>query len=109
MLFSTPAFAQDVAAQPGMFSSLMPLILMILIFWFLVIRPQTKRAKAHREKINNMQRGDTVITRGGLIGKVTKVKDDNEIEIEIAENTRVRIIKTMLEEVQSKNTPKKPS
>jgi preprotein translocase, YajC subunit len=86
---------------------LIPILLMFVIFYFLLIRPQQQRAKQHREMVNNIRRGDTVVTSGGIIGKVTRVKDDNEIEVEIAENTRVRVVKATVADVRSKGEPVK--
>lgn len=107
MLIS-PAFAQSqaVPAVGGEFIiTLMPFVLIFVIMYFLMIRPQQKRAKRHQEMVNNVRRGDSVITKGGLIGKVSKVGDDNEITIEIAEGTKVKVIKSMLETVRSKTKP----
>jgi preprotein translocase subunit YajC len=75
--------------------------------WFLIIRPQQKRVKAHQEMIKNVRRGDTVITSGGIIAKVSKVVDDSEIEAEIADGVRVRILKGMVQDVRSKGEPVK--
>ena len=88
---------------------LVPILLMFVIFYFLLLRPQQQRAKAHREMVTNIRRGDTVVTSGGIVGKVTKVRDDNEIEVEIAENTRVRVIKGTVSEVRVKGEPVKES
>ena len=88
---------------------LVPILLMFVIFYFLLLRPQQQRAKAHREMVANIRRGDTVVTSGGIIGKVTKVSDDSEIEVEIAENTRVRVIKGTVAEVRVKGEPVKES
>jgi len=85
----------------------MPILLMFVIFYFLLLRPQQQRAKAHREMVANIRRGDTVVTSGGIVGKVTKVKDDGEIEVEIADNTRVRVIKGTVAEVRVKGEPVK--
>lgn len=108
-MFITPAFAQTGGAGGGdFFLQLMPILLMIVIFYFLLFRPQQQRMKAHREMVNNIRRGDTVVTAGGLIGKVTRVKDDgNEIEVEIAENARVRVVKQTVSEVRVKGEPVK--
>ena len=86
-MFITPAFAQTGGAGGGdFFLQLMPILLMIVIFYFLLFRPQQQRMKVHREMVENIRRGDTVVTAGGLIGKVTRVKDDGvEIEVEIAD------------------------
>ena len=76
----------------------------ILIFYFLLIRPQQKRQKAHREMLAGLARGDTAITSGGLIGKVTRVADD-EITLELADNVRVRVVKSMVIDVRGKGEP----
>jgi preprotein translocase subunit YajC len=105
MLFSS-VLAQAAPQQPGMLESFLPFVLIIAIFWFLILRPQNKKMKAHREMVNNVRRGDTVVTAGGLVGKVTKVKDDDaEIEVEIADGVRVRVIKTTLSDVRAKGEP----
>jgi len=83
-------------------SSLIPLILLFGIFYFLIIRPQQQRMKAHQTMVSAVKRGDTVVTAGGLIGKVSKVKDDSEILVEIADNVQVRVLKSTLTEVRSK-------
>jgi preprotein translocase subunit YajC len=108
-MFSSPAFAQaaGAAAQPSLFDTMLPLILIVVVFWFLILRPQNKKMKEHREMVNNVSRGDTVVTAGGLIGKVAKVKDENEIEVDIAEGVRVRVVKSTLTDVRSKNEPVK--
>ncbi|MBN9438593.1 preprotein translocase subunit YajC [Bosea sp. (in: a-proteobacteria)] len=87
--------------------SLVPFVLIFIIMWFLIIRPQQKRVKAHQEMIKNVRRGDTVITSGGIIAKVSKVVDDSEIEAEIADGVRVRILKGMVQDVRSKGEPVK--
>jgi len=108
-MFSSPAFAQaaGAASQPSLFDTMLPLILIVVVFWFLILRPQNKKMKEHREMVNNVSRGDTVVTAGGLIGKVAKVKDENEIEVDIAEGVRVRVVKSTLTDVRSKNEPVK--
>jgi preprotein translocase subunit YajC len=72
-----------------------------------MIRPQQQRVKQHKETIDNIRRGDTVITSGGIVGKVTKVRDDGEVEVEIADNTRVRVIKDTISHVRVKGEPAK--
>ncbi|WCL53118.1 preprotein translocase subunit YajC [Gimibacter soli] len=108
-MFSTPAFADAAVAaqQPSIIESFLPLILIVVIFWFLVLRPQSKRMKEHREMVANVKRGDTVVTAGGLIGKVVRVKDDNELEVEISEGVKVRVVKSTLTEVRAKGEPAK--
>ncbi|MFN4355408.1 preprotein translocase subunit YajC [Parvibaculum sp.] len=81
-----------------------PLLAFFAIMYFLLIRPQMRRAKEHREMVANVRRGDVVVTAGGIVGKVTKV-EDNEATVEIAENVRVRIVKTTLADVRSKSEP----
>src|SRR4029079_16444200 len=98
MLIS-PAYAQSVPGGSDFLIQLMPILLMFVIFYLLLLRPQQQRVKTHREMVSNIRRGDTVVTSGGIIGKVTKVKDDGEIEVEIADNTRVRVVKGTVSEV----------
>jgi preprotein translocase subunit YajC len=83
-------------------SSLVPLVLLFGIFYFLLIRPQQQRVKAHQQMVQAVKRGDTVVTAGGLVGKVAKVKDDGEVMVEIADNVQVRVLKSTLTEVRSK-------
>ena len=83
-------------------SSLIPLVLLFGIFYFLIIRPQQQRMKAHQAMVAAVKRGDTVVTAGGLIGKVAKVKDDGELMVEIADNVQVRVLKSTLTEVRTK-------
>lgn len=82
-----------------------PLILIFAIMYFLLIRPQQKKAKAHQEMVMALRRGDQVITQGGLIGKVSKVKEDNEIEVEIADGVKVRVVQATIAQVLSKTEP----
>ena len=108
MLIS-PAYAQGVSGGGDSFIQLVPILLMFVIFYLLLLRPQQQRAKVHREMVANLRRGDTVVTSGGIVGKVTKVRDEAEIEVEIAENTRVRVIKATVAEVRTKGEPVKES
>jgi preprotein translocase subunit YajC len=87
-------------------STLFPLVMLFAIFYFLLIRPQQQRVKQHQQLVDSVRRGDTVVTAGGLIGKVAKVKDDGEILVEIADNVQVRVIKSTLTEVRSKGAEK---
>jgi preprotein translocase subunit YajC len=112
-MFITPAFAQGLpfglggGDSAGMITSLMPLILIIVIMYFLVLRPQQQRVKQHAAMVKALRRGDTVVTNGGLVGKVTKVVDDDHVEIEISDGVRVRHVRTMLSEVRAKGEPVK--
>jgi preprotein translocase subunit YajC len=105
----TPAFAQGLGGggTNDVLMSLVPFVLIFIIMWFLIIRPQQKRVKAHQEMIKNVRRGDTIITSGGIIAKVSKVVDDTEIEAEIADGVRVRILKGMVSDVRAKGEPVK--
>ena len=112
-MFVTPAFAQGslfgggAGGEGGMIMSLLPFILIFVIMYFLILRPQQKRVKMHQEMVKNVRRGDTVVTNGGLVGKVTKVVDEDQIEIEIADDVRIRQMRQMLSEVRAKGEPVK--
>ena len=101
-MFISPAYAQGIGGGTDMFVQFVPIVLMFVIFYFLLLRPQQQKVKAHREMVSNVRRGDTVVTAGGIIGKVTKVKDEAEVEVEIADNTRVRVIKATITEVRAR-------
>ncbi|PZU87604.1 MAG: preprotein translocase subunit YajC [Chelatococcus sp.] len=90
-----------------MLLQLVPFLLIFVIMWFLIIRPQQKRVKSHQELVKNVRRGDTIVTTGGLIAKVTKVVDDAEIEAEIADGVRVRLVRGMIQDVRAKGEPVK--
>ncbi|MDV4145530.1 MULTISPECIES: preprotein translocase subunit YajC [Shimia] len=87
------------------FGQFLPLILIFGIMYFLLIRPQQKKMKDHQKMVEALRRGDQVVTQGGLIGKVAKVKDDNEIEVELAEGVKVRVVKSTIAQVLSKTEP----
>jgi preprotein translocase subunit YajC len=91
----------------NMMMQLLPFALIFVIMYFLILRPQQKRVKQHAELVKNVRRGDTVITNGGLVGKVTKVIDDDQIEIEIADDVRIRQMRQMITEVRAKGEPVK--
>jgi preprotein translocase subunit YajC len=100
-MFSTPAYAQTGAAATGGLGSilgLMPLILVFVVFYFLMIRPQQRRMKALQQSVAAVKKGDQVVTAGGIVGRVTRV-DEAQVEVEIAPNTRVRVIKATIAEV----------
>lgn len=82
-----------------------PLILIFAIMYFLLIRPQQKKLKDHQKMVEALRRGDQIVTQGGLIGKVSKVKDDNEVEVELADNVRVRVVKSTIAQVLTKTEP----
>jgi preprotein translocase subunit YajC len=91
----------------SLLTSLLPFALIFIIMYFLILRPQQKRVKQHAEMVKNVRRGDTVVTNGGLVGKVTKVIDDDQIEIEIADEVRIRQMRSMLADVRAKGEPVK--
>ena len=103
-MFISPAYAQAVGTGGGadMFVQLVPILLMFVIFYFLLFRPQQQRMKQHREMLANLRRGDTVVTSGGIIGEVTKVVDDREVEVKISNEVRVRVVRGMISEVRQK-------
>jgi len=107
-MFISPAFAQTSPIDAlGLGSPIWMMVLILVIMYFLVLRPQQKRVKQHQEMIKNIRRGDTVITSGGVIGKVTKVIDDDQIEVEIASDVRVRQMRGMVSDVRAKGEPAK--
>ena len=106
-MFITPAFAQGLGGNSDMFMSLLPFVAIFVIMYFLILRPQQKKVKQHQELVKNVRRGDTVVTSGGLVGKITKVVDDDQIEVEIADGVRVRQMKSMVSEVRTKGEPVK--
>ncbi|HEY1473874.1 MAG TPA: preprotein translocase subunit YajC [Pseudolabrys sp.] len=112
-MFISTAFAQGSlfggagGDSSNMIMSLLPFGLIFVIMYFLILRPQQKRVKQHAEMVKNVRRGDTVITNGGLIGKVTKVIDDDQIEIEIADDVRIRQMRAMVSDVRAKGEPVK--
>ena len=103
----TAAFAQ--ATSPGTGGSMdfliqiLPFVAIFAIMYFLILKPQQDRLKAHKERVANVRRGDTIVTSGGLIAKVVRVVDDNELQVEIADNVRVRLVREMIAEVRSKS------
>jgi preprotein translocase subunit YajC len=104
----TPAYAQSAGAVgPDFLMSLLPFVAIFAIMYFLIIRPQRQRMKKHQELISNLRRGDTVVTSGGLIGKVSKVVDDGEVQVELSEGVKVRVVRSMVQEVRSKTEPVK--
>lgn len=106
-MFISPAYAQTGGPDP-ITSFLFPLLLVLPIFYFIVIRPQQQRVKQHREMVERMRRGDTVVLGNGFIGKITKVKDgDNEVEVELSETLRVRVTRGSITEVRGKGEPVK--
>ena len=109
-MFVTPAYAQAAAAggdANSMIMSLLPFALIFVIMYFLILRPQQKKVKEHAEMVKNIRRGDTIITSGGLVGKVTKVIDDDTVEFELADGIRARQMRQMITGVRAKGEPVK--
>jgi preprotein translocase subunit YajC len=98
------------AATPGAgIVSFVPFILIFVIMYFLIIRPQQRRAKEHQELVKNVRRGDTVVTAGGIVGRVAKATgpEDAEVDVEIADGVRVKVVRSMISEVRAKGEPVK--
>ena len=110
-MFVTPAFAQAARAPvtggglSDIFIQLMPILLLVVIFWLLIFRPQQKRLKAQQAMLSAVRRGDTVVTTGGLVGRVTKAVEGEDLEVEIAAGVKVRVVRSMIADVRSKSEP----
>jgi len=106
MLISS-AYAQSAGGADGgsTFIQFLPLILIFVVFYFLLIRPQQKRMKEHREMVAALRRGDRIVTGGGVIGEVTRVTSDTEVQVEIADGVRVQVLKNTVQQVLSKTEP----
>ena len=110
-MFVTPAFAQAAGAPAAgggitdIAIQLMPILLLVVIFWFLIFRPQQKRLKAQQAMLSAIRRGDTVVTTGGIVGKVTKAVDGEDLEVEIATGVKVKLVRGMISDVRSKAEP----
>jgi preprotein translocase subunit YajC len=104
-MFVTPAYAQGVGATPDVFISILPFVLIFVIMYFLIIRPQRQQLKKRGEMLAAVRRGDTVITGGGFVGKVTKVIDDNELEIDLGGGTKVTALRSTIADVRVKGEP----
>ncbi len=110
-MFISPAYAQTAGGggDGGMLVQLLPLILIFVVFYFLLIRPQQNKMKAHKAMVAALRRGDRVVTAGGLIGTVTKVLDDYEAQIELADGIRVKVVRQMIQEVRTRGEPAEKS
>ena len=107
-MFVTPAFAQAAGGgSPRHADQLLPFVLIFVIMYFLIIRPQRKQVKKREEMLKNVRRGDTVVTGGGIVGKVTKVIDDGEIEVEIADGMQGPRCARTITDVRAKGEPVK--
>ncbi len=107
-MFVTPAYAQAAGGGAGGgLEAFLPLILIFVVFYFLLIRPQQKKMKDHKAMLSAIRRGDKVVTGGGIVGTVTKVVDDNEVVVEIADEVKVRVQRALISSVVSKTEPVK--
>ena len=109
-MFVTPAYAQAAGAAPAggindILIQLRPILLLGVIFWFLIVRPQQKRLKAQQARLSEIKRGDTVVSTGGIVGKVTKAVDGEDLEVEIATGVKVKLVRSMVADVRSKGEP----
>ncbi len=105
-MFISPAYAQDAGAGGfGGIEALLPLVLIFVVFYFLLIRPQQKKMKQHKEMLGAIRRGDKVVTGGGIMGPVTKVGNDGERTVEIADGGRVRVQQSLVSSVLSQTGP----
>ena len=106
-MWITPAYAQGLGGggSSELLVSLLPFLLIFVIMYFLILRPQRQQAKRREDMLKAIRRGDTVVTNGGILGKVTKVVDDNEVELQIADGVKVRAMRALIAEVRAKGEP----
>jgi preprotein translocase subunit YajC len=104
-MFVTPAYAQTAGASPDMLISVLPFVLIFVIMYFLILRPQRQQAKKRAEMLAAIRRGDTVVTGGGFVGKVTKVIDDNELEVDLGGGTKVTALRGTITDVRVRGEP----
>jgi preprotein translocase subunit YajC len=106
LMFITPAFAQTGGGNLGFLGGVMPFVLIFVIIYLLIIRPQQRRMKEHKEMVAGIKRGDTIVTTGGLIGKVARVMDDkDEVQVELTKDVKVSIVRSMVHDVRIKGAP----
>lgn len=104
-MFITPAFAQASGGGGLGLTNLLPLILIFVIMYFLLIRPQQKKVKEHKAMVSALKKGDTVVTQGGVIGRITKVRDnENEVEVEISSNVIVKVVRSTISQIIEKSS-----
>jgi preprotein translocase subunit YajC len=104
-MFVSPAWAQGAGGGLDGLGGLLPLVLIFVVFYFLLIRPQQKKAKQHRETLGNLRRGDKIVTNGGLVGTITRVPNETELVVEIADGVKVKVLRAMIAESLSKTDP----
>lgn len=106
-MWVSPAFAQSLGGSSAtdLVSMLLPFVLIFVIMYFLILRPQRQQMRRRDDMLKAVRRGDTVVTNGGIVGKVTKVVDDTELELQIAEGVKVRAVRSLISEVRTKAEP----
>ena len=106
-MWVTPAYAQSLVGGGSgeIMQMLLPFVLIFIIMYFLILRPQRQQQKRREDMLKAIRRGDTVVTNGGILGKVTKVVDDNEVDLQIADGVRVRALRSLIAEVRTKGEP----
>ena len=104
-MFISPAYAQAGGAGGSGLEAMLPLVLIFVVFYFLLIRPQQKKMKDHRAMLGAVTRGDKVVTGGGIMGTVTKVDDDNQVTVEIAKDVKVKVRRELISAVIDKTAP----
>ena len=105
-MFISPAFAQTAADGAGStMGMILPLLLMLPVFYFFLIRPQQQRTKQQKQMLDALRRGDRVVTSGGIIGTIAKVISDTEVAVDIADNVRVRVVRSTISQVLAKPEP----
>lgn len=106
-MFVSPAYAQTAgfAGSLGALEQFLPLVLIFVVFYFLLIRPQQRKMKEHRAMVEALRRGDQVVTSGGIVGKVSKVQEDGFVEVEIAEGVKIKLVKHTITQVLNKTEP----
>lgn len=104
-MFISEAYAQGAGGADGGLMGLLPFVLIFVVFYFLLIRPQQKRAKEHKAMVDALKRGDKVVTSGGIVGKVSKVVDDQYVEVEIASDVKVKVVRSTIGQVMDKTQP----
>ncbi len=107
MNFFPPAYAQTGGLGGGgsELTTFLPFVLIFVVFYFLLIRPQQKRAKDHKQMVLQLRRGDRVVTAGGIVGKVSRAPEDGEVEVEIAEGVKVKVVRETISQVVTKSAP----
>ncbi len=104
-MFISPAYAQAAQTGSNPLIQLAPLVLVFVIFYFLLIRPQMTARKKHQEMVSNVRRGDAIVTAGGIVGKITKVLDGDEVMVEVADKVTVKVVKSTISDVRTKPEP----